>query len=146
MEDVKLEKFGDQDMALKFIEMPKNPGLVQEMVNEVLMYHRLVDLQGNGIPGLLCHGLIGSWEYYIGVSVCGIVPASSTIAQKTRLTDIPAAVHSHDVLHHDIKRHNILVDDHGDVWTIDSGFAIVCSSADDKVRELVRLCACIEEL
>ena len=56
------------------------------------------------------------------------------------------AIHDRGIIHNDIKKENILVDENGRVYLIDFGFATLNSCEDAQQDEKDRMLMCIESL
>ena len=103
------------------------------------IYQQLSDLQGNGIPTLFCHGFIECVLYCVGVSLCGTVAQEFTKEQQKKLLDTLDRIHESDILHNDIKKENVLIDELGNPSIIDFGFSTRdCSrAAQEEERNLL---------
>lgn len=136
------ETFG---VALKFADIWKHPEMLDELRNEAMIYGVLSLLQGIGIPRLKlvghCQGL-----YCIGLTVHGQSPSSLNPTQKQEVVDTIDKIHALGVLHGDIRRENILVDEYGKVWVIDFGFARMNPNAEDLAEEQWQLERCLQAL
>lgn len=97
--------------------------MLPELQNEVSVYKQLSELQGNGVPRFFCHGFIEDALFCVGVSICGTVPNGFTEKQKEKLLDTLQRIHGTGILHNDIKQENILIDESGNPYIIDFGFA-----------------------
>ena len=86
----------------------------------------------------------GTWQgsYCIGLSMHGKNPERLDAYQKQSLMEIMDAIHARGVIHNDIKRENILVDDLGNPFMIDFGFAEMkeCEEARELERNQLRKC------
>ena len=133
-------------VALKAIDLWKQSDMLAELQNEIEIYRLLSDLQGRCIPKLVLYGYWEGGMYCIGFSLCGTVPKTLSESQKQSVLSIIDAIHDHGVLHNDIKRENILVDEKGRVYLIDFGFATVNSCEDAQLEERNRVLNCIESL
>ncbi|KAJ3268625.1 hypothetical protein HDV01_002520 [Terramyces sp. JEL0728] len=120
---VYLDIYGYQTVALKVADIAKHPEMLSELQNEVFVYQQLSGLQGDGIPRFVCHGYIEHILYCVGVSICGTVAKIYTEQQKLKLLDTLDKIHAVGILHNDIKKENILIDESGNPFIIDFGFS-----------------------
>jgi hypothetical protein len=136
---------GTLGIAIKYADIWKCPEMLAELRKEVEIYHALSDLQGRFIPELK---LYGHWEgsYCIGLSLHGTCPKSLDSAQKQKLVDIIDAIHGLGIIHSDIKKENILVDELGNPFLIDFGFAQRNESRTLQEMERNQLLQCIAVL
>ena len=84
--------------------------------------------------------------YCIGFSLCGTVPEELSETQKQSVLSSIDAIHDWGVLHNDIKKENILVDENGRVNLIDFGFATLNSCKDAQQDERNQMLQCIAYL
>jgi predicted Ser/Thr protein kinase len=131
-------------LALKGIDLWKQSNMLAELHNEIEIYRLLSDLQGRFIPKLVLHGYWEGGMYCIGFSLCGTVPEALSESQKQSVLSIIDAIHELGIIHNDIKKENILVDENGMVYLIDFGFATLNSCEDTQQDERNRLLKCIE--
>ena len=128
-------------IAVKHVDLWKSPEMLAEMRNELTVYKNLADLQGKCIPKV---DRYGTWQgsYCIGLSMHGKNPERLDAYQKQSLMEIMDAIHARGVIHNDIKRENILVDDLGNPFMIDFGFAEMkeCEEARELERNQLRKC------
>ena len=141
---VYLEQYENDLVALKVSDVSRHSAMLPELLNEVSIYNNLVDLQGKGIPKLLCHGYIEKVLYCIGLSPCGSVPTTFTDRQKQALLETLENIHQRGILHNDIKKENILIDELGNPFIIDFGFATRDASEDAHLEEKNHLLYLIE--
>jgi predicted Ser/Thr protein kinase len=129
-------------VALKAIDLWKQSDMLVELQHEIEMYRLLSDLQGIIIPKLVLHGYWEGGMYCIGFSLCGTVPKTLTESQKQSVLSSIDAIHRRGILHNDIKKENILVDENGKVYLIDFGFATLnsCEIAQEDERNQVLHC------
>jgi serine/threonine protein kinase len=120
---VYLDYYGSSRIALKVADIAKHREMLPELLNEVSVYEQLADLQGNGIPRLFCHGSVEEVLYCVGVSVCGTVANGFTLKQRQKLLETLESIHQAGILHNDIKKDNIVVDESGNPYIIDFGFS-----------------------
>jgi len=120
-------EFRGDTIALKSVDLSKAPPYVlEEMQKEVEIYKDLADIQGKYIPKLICYGYYGGgMSFVIGMTIVGTSLSEQKIKkrQKTRAIKGLEAIHSHGILHNDIREENILINDNGDVYLIDFGMA-----------------------
>jgi serine/threonine protein kinase len=131
-------------LALKAIDLWKLSYMLSELHNEIVMYHILSDLQGVAIPRLVLHGYWEGDMYCIGFSLCGSVPETLSDFQKQSILTSIDAIHARGIVHNDIKKENILVDENGTVVLIDFGFATQNSCKDALQDERNQLLKCSE--
>jgi predicted Ser/Thr protein kinase len=143
---VYLDHYESQPIALKTADIAKHPEMLPELQNEVSVYEELSELQGKAIPRLVCHGYVEAVLYCVGLSVCGTVPKKLTEQQKQRLLDILESIHQIGILHNDIREENILVDESGNPFIIDFGFATRSSLVADQLEERDLLQRLIENM
>jgi Protein kinase domain len=102
-----------------------NQSLKMEFDNEIIAYMVLKDLQGNEIPDLKLAGYIVD-ELFIclGFSVCGrSIEEKLSDKQKSQIKTSFQKIHDLRVIHNDIKKENMLINDQGDIIIIDFGLA-----------------------
>ncbi|KAJ2990477.1 CBL-interacting protein kinase 5, partial [Globomyces sp. JEL0801] len=131
-------------VALKSIDLWKQSQMLSELHNEIDIYGLLSDLQGISIPKLILHGYWEGGMYCIGFSLCGTVPKTLSERQKQCLLSCIDAVHSRGIIHSDIRKENILVDENEKVYLIDFGFATLNSCEEAQQDERYQLMRCIE--
>lgn len=118
--------------------------MLAELHNEIEIYRLLSDLQGKAIPKLVLHDYWEGGMYCIGLSLCGSVPKTLSESQKQAVLSSIDAIHNRGIIHNDIKKENILVDENGMVYLIDFGFATLNSCEDAQQDERKQLLKCIE--
>lgn len=133
-------------LALKSIDLWKHSCMLDELHNEIEIYRLLSDLQGRCIPKLVLHGYWEGGMYCIGFSPCGTVPKTLSESQKQSVMSSVDAIHDRGIIHNDIKKENILVDENGRVYLIDFGFATLNSCEDARQVEKNQMLMCIESL
>ncbi|GBC54091.2 kinase-like domain-containing protein [Rhizophagus irregularis DAOM 181602=DAOM 197198] len=120
-------EFRGEMIALKSVDLSKAPSYVlEEMQKEVDMYKDLADIQGKYIPKLVCYGYYGGgMSFVIGLTIVGSMLSDQKITeqQKTRAIKGLEAIHKHGILHNDIRKENILINDKGALYLIDFGMA-----------------------
>ena len=131
-------------LALKAIDLWKRPNMLAELHHEIEIYRLLSDLQGRFIPKLVLHGYWEGGLYCIGFSLCGTVPKALSESQKQSVLSSIDAIHNRGIIHNDIKKENILVDENGMVYLIDFGFATLNSRKDAQQDERNQMLKCIE--
>ena len=77
-----LDKYEDSIIALKVADISKQPPMLDELKNELIIYELLEELQGLTIPKVLFSGRLESILYCVGMPMCGRVPETLT-AQKS---------------------------------------------------------------
>jgi serine/threonine protein kinase len=120
---VYLDKYKSQSVALKVADISKHRNLLSELLNEISIYDQLLELQGSRIPTLVCHGYIEDILYGVCISPCGIIPGRLDDRQRITLLETLDFIHHLGILHNDLKRENLLVDEFGSPFIIDFGFA-----------------------
>ncbi|KAI8892838.1 kinase-like domain-containing protein [Globomyces pollinis-pini] len=141
---VYLDYYESEPIALKVADIVKRREMLPELLNEVSIYEHLSQLQGNGIPRFILHGLIEDILYCVGVSICGRVVEVFTDDQKQKLMNTLDNIHKAGILHNDIKKENILIDESGKPFIIDFGFASKSSSFVAQMEERNLLLSLIE--
>ena len=134
----------NNQLALKTIDLWKQPNMLSELHHEIEIYRLLSDLQGRFIPKLVLHGYWEGGMYCIGFSLCGTVPKALSESQKQSVLSCIDAIHNRGIIHNDIKKENILIDENGLVYLIDFGFATVNSCKDAQQDERNQMLTCIE--
>ena len=76
----------------------------------------------------------------------GSVPETLTKQQKQMLHNTLENIHKAGILHNDIKKENILVDEDGNPSIIDFGFSTRTNSKEDQIEEIFVLRQLIESL
>jgi predicted Ser/Thr protein kinase len=132
---VYLDCYDSNRIALKVADIAKHGDMLSELLNEVSIYEQLSGLQGHGIPRLVCHGFVEEVLYCVGVSVCGMVANEFTEVQKRKLLETLKSIHEAGILHNDIKKENILIDESGNPFIIDFGFSTRNGSPFDQMEE-----------
>ena len=84
--------------------------------------------------------------YCLGFSICGTVAKKLSDSQKQIVLKSIDAIHSRGVIHNDIKKENILVDESGKVYLIDFGFATLNSCEIAQQDEKNQAIGCLELL
>jgi hypothetical protein len=130
-------------LALKGIDLWKQSHMLAELHNEIEIYRLLSDLQGRFIPKLVLHGYWEGGMYCIGFSLCGTVPEALSESQKQSVLSNIDAIHNRGIIHNDIKKENILVDENGNVVLIDFGFATQNSCKDAQQDERNKCIECL---
>jgi predicted Ser/Thr protein kinase len=135
----------NNQLALKAIDLWKRPNMLAELQHEIEIYRLLSDLQGRFIPKLVLHGYWEGGMYCIGFSLCGTVPEALSESQKQSVLSIIDAIHDRGIIHNDIKKENILVDENGMVYLIDFGLATLNSCHDVQQDERNQVLKCLIE-
>jgi hypothetical protein len=143
---VYLDYYESRPIALKTADIAKHQEMLPELLNEVAVYEELSELQGKGIPKLFCHGYLEDVLYCVGISICGSVPEILTEQQKHMLLNTLESIHGVGILHNDIKKDNILIDEVGNPYIIDFGFSTRNTSQVDQEDERRLLLRLIESL
>ncbi|POG58673.1 kinase-like domain-containing protein [Rhizophagus irregularis DAOM 181602=DAOM 197198] len=115
-------KFYGQTIALKTLDLYKNGRFFDQMKKEIGIYKRLSKIQGKYIPELVCYGYYGGgMGYVMGMTIVGTMLNFHKIAkwQKNQALNALRIIHSHNILHNDIREENILVNDEGNIFFID---------------------------
>ncbi|RIA85911.1 kinase-like domain-containing protein, partial [Glomus cerebriforme] len=116
-------EFHEDMIALKSADLSKTPSYVlKEMQKEVEIYKNLADIQGKYIPKLICYGYYrGGISFIIGMTIVGTSLSEQKIKkqQKTKAIKRLEVIHKHGILHNDIQKKNILINDNGDIYQID---------------------------
>ncbi|KAK5668170.1 hypothetical protein QVD99_005208 [Batrachochytrium dendrobatidis] len=141
---VYLDYYGSSRIALKVADIAKHGEMLPELLNEVSVYEQLSGLQGNGIPRFVCHGFVEDVLYCVGVSICGTVANGFTEQQKQKLLETLESIHEAGILHNDIKKENILIDESGNPYIIDFGFSTRNCSPAARMEETNLLLSLVE--
>jgi len=141
---VYLDYYGSSRIALKVADIAKHREMLPELLNEVSVYEQLSVLQGNGIPRFVCHGFVEEVLYCVGVSICGTVANGFTEQQKQKLLETLKSIHEAGILHNDIRKENILIDEYGNPHIIDFGFSTRNCSPVAQMEERNRLLSLVE--
>jgi RIO-like serine/threonine protein kinase len=118
------------------------------MQKEIETYKRLSRIQGKYIPKLVCYGYYaGGMGYVMGTTIVGTTLSFHKIEkwQKNQALKALKIIHSHNILHNDIRRENILVNDEGNIFFIDFGKSITTDQKKffrQEESELSRLLNC----
>jgi serine/threonine protein kinase len=123
--------FHEEPVALKAIDLYKEADLLHKIQNEIEIYKTLIKIQGKYIPKLVCYGYYGyGMGYFICVTIVGTTLNHHKIDfnQRDRVFEALKAIHSHGILHNDIREENILVDEKGEIYIIDFGMSIVTNN------------------
>ncbi|CAG8490558.1 16097_t:CDS:2 [Acaulospora colombiana] len=130
-------EFRGDTIALKSTDLSKAPSYVlEEMQKEVEIYKDLADIQGKYIPKLVCYGYYGGgMSFVIGLTIVGTMLSEHKITNRQRSRAIKGleAIHKHGILHNDIRKENILINNNGDIYLIDFG---ISSREDIKKRKI----------
>ena len=132
---VYLETYDSEPIALKTADICKHRDMLPELLNEIAIYEKLSKLQGRGIPKLLCHGYLECVLYCVGISLSGSVPQNLNEKQKQMLLNTLERIHEAGVLHNDIRKENILIDEVGNPFIIDFGFSTQGTSWEEQMEE-----------
>jgi predicted Ser/Thr protein kinase len=120
---VYLDYYESSRIALNAADIAKHGDMLPDLLNEVSVYEQPSRLRGNGIPRFICHGFLEEVLYCVGVSICGTVANGFTEQQKQKLLETIKSIHEADILHNDIRKENILIDESGNPYIIDFGFS-----------------------
>ena len=137
---VYLDEYDSHPIALKTADVAKNQEMLPELLNEVSIYQELSELQGNGIPKLFCHGYLEDVHLWLSLF------RTLTEQQKQTLHNTLENIHKAGILHNDIKKENILVDENGNPSIIDFGYSTRTNSQEDQIEEIFVLRQLIESL
>lgn len=132
---VYLETYDSEPIALKTADICKHRDMLPELLNEIAIYEKLSKLQGRGIPKLLCHGYLECVLYCVGISLSGSVPQNLNEKQKQMLLNTLERIHEAGILHNDIRKENILIDEVGNPFIIDFGFSTQGTSWEEQMEE-----------
>lgn len=71
--------------------------------------------------------LWGGMGYVMGTTIVGTMLSFHKIKQqqKSKALEALKIIHSHNILHNDIREENILVNEKGDIYIIDFGMSVV---------------------
>ncbi|RGB41572.1 hypothetical protein C1646_752000 [Rhizophagus diaphanus] len=92
------------------------------MQKEVKIYKDLANIQGKYIPKLVCYGYYGGdMSFIISMTVISTMLSDHKITkwQRSRAIKGLEAIHKHGILHNNIQKENILINDNGDIYLID---------------------------
>jgi len=98
------------------------------MQSEIKIYQLLYKIQGKYIPKLVCYGYYGGgMGYVMGMTIVGTMLSFHKIEkwQKNQALRALKIIHSNNILHNDIRKENILVNDEGNIFFIDFGKSII---------------------
>ena len=141
---VYLDYYESSRIALKVGDIAKNEDMLPELLNEVSVYEQLSGLQGNGIPRFICHGVFEEVLYCVGVSICGTVANGFTEQQKQKLLETLKSIHEAGILHNDIRKENILIDESGNPYIIDFDFSTRNCCPVAQIEEMNMLLSLVE--
>ncbi|CAG8575175.1 1118_t:CDS:1 [Funneliformis mosseae] len=120
-------KFHGNTIALKCTDLSKTPHILKEMQQKVNIYIILSDIQGIHISNLLCYGFYDGMYYAIRMTLVGSALNNyKHITGQQRVIGLLAlnVIHNRGVLHNDIRKENILLDNTNNVvYLIDFGMA-----------------------
>ncbi|POG77162.1 kinase-like domain-containing protein, partial [Rhizophagus irregularis DAOM 181602=DAOM 197198] len=120
------QKFSFTDFKFKGILGEGSAYVLEEMQKEVEIYKDLANIQGKYIFKLVCYGYYeGSMSFVISMTIVSTSLSDQKIKkqQKTRAIKGLEAIHKYGILHNDIRKENILINDNGDIYLIDFGMA-----------------------
>ena len=125
------EKLNNENIAIKIIDMAKNPKGFAQAKNELNIYEILFQLQGDYIPKIEF-----IWECYpfliFGMTLIDKLEVGvMSMDQKQQLQIILDKIHDLKVTHNDLRFENIITDKNDKVWLIDFGKAKAHSSQDE---------------
>ena len=141
-------KFYGQTLAVKALDLYKNGRFFYQMQKEIEIYKHLSKIQGKYIPKLVCYGYYGGgMGYVMGMTIVGTMLSFHKIEkwQKNQALRALKIIHSHNILHNDIRKENILVNDEGNIFFIDFGKSIITDKKKlffQEKSELSRLLNC----
>ncbi|RGB24922.1 hypothetical protein C1646_821327 [Rhizophagus diaphanus] len=118
-------EFHGQTIALKVLDLYKNGRFLNQMQKEIGIYKLLSKIQGIYIPKLVCYGRYGI-GYVMGTTIVGTKLSFHKIEQRHKTKALRALdiIHSHNILHNDIREENILINEKDDIYIIDFGKSI----------------------
>ncbi|EXX63516.1 kinase-like domain-containing protein [Rhizophagus irregularis DAOM 181602=DAOM 197198] len=118
-------EFYGQIIALKVLNLYKNSQFLNQMQKEIEIYKLLFKIQEIYIPKLVCYGYyeIG---YVMGITIVGTKLSFHKIEQwqKNKALRALEIIHSHNILHNDIREENILINEKNNIYIIDFGKSI----------------------
>ncbi|PKY40500.1 hypothetical protein RhiirA4_453878 [Rhizophagus irregularis] len=118
-------EFYGQIIALKVLNLYKNSQFLNQMQKEIEIYKLLSKIQEIYIPKLVCYGYyeIG---YVMGTTIVGTKLSFHKIEQwqKNKALRALEIIHSHNILHNDIREENILINEKNNIYIIDFGKSI----------------------
>jgi hypothetical protein len=141
-------KFYEQTLTLKTLDLYKNRRFFSNMQHEIKIYQLLSKIQGKYIPKLVCYGYYGGgMGYVMGMTIVGTMLSFHKIEkwQKNQALRALKIIYSNNILHNDIRKENILVNDEGNIFFIDFGMSIITDKKKlfrQEKSELSRLLNC----
>ncbi|RIA91691.1 hypothetical protein C1645_821720 [Glomus cerebriforme] len=120
-------EFREKTIVLKSTDLTKKPKCLDEFLNEVEIYKVLAKLQGIYIPELLFYGdLANGMSFVIGMTIVGTTLNHHKINRqlKNRAIMTLRKIHKYNILHNDICKENILINEKGYVYLIDFRLSI----------------------
>ncbi|GBC43724.2 kinase-like domain-containing protein [Rhizophagus irregularis DAOM 181602=DAOM 197198] len=115
-------EFCGKTIALKSIDLTKKSKCLDEFLNEVKIYKVLAKLQGIYIPKLLFYSdLANGMSFVMGMTIVGTLLNHHRIDKwlKNKVIMTLKKVHEYNILHNDIHKENILIDEKGYVYLLD---------------------------
>jgi serine/threonine protein kinase len=134
-----LATYCGESLVLKVCDLSKHAELRYQLEHEIYVYKLLQDLQGKSIPRLACWGrLDGSFIFALGTSMCGrpVELQGLTDLQKKEALDTLKSVHQYGIIHGDLRKDNILMNDDGKIMLIDFGRATFARSNEEYNKEI----------
>ncbi|RGB41178.1 hypothetical protein C1646_810842 [Rhizophagus diaphanus] len=122
--NMEAQRFNYRDFEYKSL---LSAGENNKKVLEFEIYKVLAKLQGICIPELLFYGdLANGMSFVIGMTIVGTTLDHHRVNRrlKNRAIATLRKVHKYNVLHNDIRKENILIDENGYMYLIDFGFSI----------------------
>lgn len=126
-----------ENVVFKTIDISKRDEGLEQFNMEVEVYKRLEELQGICIPRFIAYGNLGGLLQVIVLEHVGkIISREDAIARTDEINEKLKLIRTKGIIHNDVRRRNILVDDQGKIKIIDFGFA---TEEGDEIAETFKL-------